>query len=141
MRPKLLPIGWSAELNSAPLLVNDDVPPIERCRGIRSIDRAHHVVIDDGRSWLVDDPDAEFIGAGTAGYLAAGGGENESVIASAVDLPRALILSLGTGDDRPIVVAAVQLKVGDLELELGFPGRDGRAFCILRSEPEVCLTR
>src|SRR3712207_2467863 len=57
----------------------------------------------------------------------------------APDLAHALVLSLGAGDDHPVVAGALEIQVASLELELRVAGRRVSPLLILRDEPEVGL--
>src|SRR5437867_9945087 len=121
------------------LLVNDDAPAAQGGRGIRAVQSAELIVVDDRAAVAVPDLDAEPVHASAACDLPVDGGQEEPEIARAVDGPGALVLGARSGDHQPVIAGAVKAEAGYLELEFRLAGGDGRPSLVAGNEAEAGL--
>jgi len=94
------------------------------------------VVIDLRPAGLVPDLDAEAVHAPATIDLAVNGGEDEAVVAVAVDRAPALILRPRASYHQPLVRRAPEVQLTGLELELGVAPGDIGPFPVFRLEAE-----
>src|SRR5688572_17151404 len=126
---------------SALLRVDHDAATAEAGCGGRPIHGTHLVVIDDGIAVvLVPDLDPELVGPAATTDLAVDRGDQEAIVAGAVDRSGALVLGPGSGDDEPLIDRAVEIQIAGLELELGITLGGGCPLLVLGDETEVRLS-
>src|SRR4030095_8313655 len=66
--------------------------------------------------------------------------QEEVVIPRPIYRAGTLVLCHRPRDYQPLITCAVKVKVGDLVIELGFSGGDGRAFLVLRNKAKAGFT-
>ena len=96
-----------------------------------------HVVVNNGAVCLVPNLDAELVHATATVHLAIRRGEQEAEVAAAIDGAETFVLRLGTRDDKPLIRRALEVKVGEVQLELGLARGNGCALLVLRHKAEV----
>src|SRR5215204_6381352 len=90
---------------------------------ILGVSEAELVVVDDRERGLVPHLEAERVHVRLPLQVHVGRGEEEEVVAAAVDRAGALVLRFHTGDHEPLVGRRLEVEAGRLELELGAPIR------------------
>src|SRR5262249_44642971 len=118
--------------------VNDDAPSAERlgAGGVNLFGSARHVVVHDRARGDGPNFDAELIHAASAVHLPIRSGQQDTVIAAAMDRARASELRVSPCNDQPVVGGTVEVQVPGLELELEFSAWRGSARHVLRDETE-----
>lgn len=121
--------GSCARESHAGTLVNDDTPAADRLIGA--------VVIDRESRALVPNLDAKRIfGWATRDGTVFGRGQ-KSVLAQAVDRPRALELGQWATDGEPLVHGTVKVELARAEFKLCQAAGHGRALLVLGDETEI----
>ena len=97
--------------------MDHDVAPTDVSRRVSALLFAHHVVIDDQVIVVpVPDLDAKAVRICTGRQILVNGTDQEPVVSHSVDSTHALVHGFGSGDDQPVVAAAVEVEVTGLDL-------------------------
>jgi hypothetical protein len=118
--------------------VNDDTPAAE-CLRIRRVDVVgcpDDIVVDDGAVTELPDLGPELVDSAAAADVAIGRCKQESLAGTAVHIPGAPELGLGTRQDEPLVVGAVEVEASDVALAFRLPVWNVRTLLVFRVETE-----
>src|SRR5437899_89666 len=102
--------------------MDHDAAAANRRGWVRAVQSAKLIVIN-GRACAFPNLDPELVHAAAALHIPVDGGEDEAVAPGVVHRAGTFVLSARARDHQPVVVAAMEIEVGDLELELGLARR------------------
>ena len=100
--------------------MNDNGPASNRRGRVSAVQSAKLIVINGRACGFVPNHDAELVHPAAALNVPVDGREDEGVVAGIVHGAGAFVLCARARNYQPIVAAAMEVEVGDLELKLGF---------------------